>query len=350
MNHPFLENKKLVLVYFVIWIVIATVHVVVLSNAYDMTMMSAILDSIVFNFMFSFFGIPVWYVVNFTKPGKYALLNQIINHITAAAIILLIWISAGNAIMRAVVNDAGYNVYLESSITWHVITGSFYYLILVLIYYIIIYYNDLKERSVREAKLNDIVKQVELDNLRSQINPHFLFNSLNSISSLTITSPEKAQAMIIKLSDFLRYSISNPENNISTLKSEIDNIKRYLDIEEVRFGNKLIQEYDVDEKCMNKKIPAMILQPLYENAVKHGVYESTEPIKIFTECRMNNNFLNLKISNNFDPEARSRKGSGIGLKNIKERLKLIYGSYDLLKTKIEDKLFTAEISIPQEEI
>jgi two-component system, LytTR family, sensor kinase len=350
MNHPFFDNRKLIFIYFAIWIMISTIHVFILQNIYMMRYESAIADSLVFNIMFSLFGIPLWYIVSFTKPGKYAIINQLINHVTSASILLIIWISAGNAIMRVLINDPAYDVYLEGSITWHVVSGLFFYSILVLIYYIIIYYNDMKERTVREARLNDIVKQVELDNLRSQINPHFLFNSLNSISSLTITSPEKAQEMIIKLSDLLRYSISQNENNMSTLQAEMDNIKRYLDIEQVRFGSKLVQEYNVDKGCLSREIPAMILQPIFENAVKHGVYESTEPIKILTVGSMNNNILVLKISNNFDSEARSRKGAGIGLKNIKERLKLIYGSYDLLKIKTEGNIFITELLIPQKEI
>lgn len=315
-----------------------------------MKLQSAVLDSIIYNFMFSVFGIPVWYIVSHSKPGKYALINQLINHVTSASIILILWISAGSAILRATINDPVYLDYQESSLIWHVISGLFYYSILVLIYYIVIYYRDQQERSAREARLNEIVKQAELDNLRSQINPHFLFNSLNSISSLTITSPEKAQSMIIKLSDFLRYSISQTESNMSTLQAELDNIKRYLDIEQIRFGSKLVQDYNVAKECMSKEIPAMILQPIYENAVKHGVYESTEPINIRTSCSMNSNLLHLMISNNFDPEVRRRIGAGIGLKNIKERLKLIYGSYELLKTKTEGTVFIAEISIPQKEI
>lgn len=347
MNHPFFDNRKLIFIYFAIWIVISTIHVFILQNIYMMRFESAIADSLVFNIMFSIFGIPIWYVVAFTKPGKYAIINQLINHVTSATIILFIWISTGNAIMRALANDPAYDIYMEGSITWHIISGLLFYSILVLIYYIIFYYNDQKERSVREARLNDIVKQVELDNLRSQINPHFLFNSLNSISSLTLVSPEKAQEMIIKLSDFLRYSIIRSETNTSTLKDEIENIKRYLDIEQVRFGNKLVQEYMISDECLKGEIPAMILQPVYENAVKHGVYESTEPIRIITSCRMENTLLKLVIRNNYDPEAIARRGAGIGLRNIRERLKLIYGSSDLLKTKTEGNIFIAELSIPQ---
>ena len=97
------------------------------------------------------------------------------------------------------------------------------------------------------------------------------------------------------------------------------------------------------------KLPAMILQPIYENAVKHGVYESTEPIHIFTECKKTDNFLELRITNNFDTTAKSKKGAGIGLKNIKERLKLIYGNPEFLKTTIKDDKFIAELLIPQKE-
>jgi two-component system, LytTR family, sensor kinase len=350
MNHPFFNNRKLVTIYISIWIAVAAIHVFILQYIYPISTETALLDSIVFNTIFALFGIPVWYVVAYTKPGKFSVINQVINHVTSLTIIMIIWIMAGNGVLRGFISTEESSLYIEASLTWRIISGLFFYSIMVLIYYIIIYYNDLQERVSREAKLNEIVKQAELDNLRSQINPHFLFNSLNSISSLTITSPEKAQEMIIKLSDFLRYSISQSNENISTLKMELDNIRRYLDIEQVRFGSKIIQEYNISDDCLAKEVPAMLLQPLYENAVKHAVYESTEPIRILTTCRMQNNDLVLTITNNFDPDARSRKGSGIGLKNIKERLSLIYGGAAIFKTKTDGLIFTAEIFIPQKVI
>ncbi len=285
MNHPFFGNRKLVIIYCSIWIAIAAIHIFILVNTYHLLFQTALTESVISYTLFAILGIPVWYIVNFSKPGKFAVINQLINHITSAAIILIIWVSICNAICKAIITNADYRAYLDSSLTWKAVSGLFFYLILVLIYYIIIYYHDLQERVSREAKLNEIVKQAELDNLRSQINPHFLFNSLNSISSLTMSSPEKAQEMIIKLSDFLRYSITKSDENVSTLQMELDNIKRYLDIEQVRFGNKLVQEFKIDKVCMTLKVPAMILQPIYENAVKHGVYESTEPIRILTECK-----------------------------------------------------------------
>lgn len=329
---------------------VSAIHVFILQSLYLITIESAIIDGLFFNISFALLGLAIWYIVAYSKPDKKTAINQFINHFSSASIILVIWIAGCSAILKSIINEPAYLKFFDSSIAWRIVSGVFFYSIIVLIYYMIIYYNNQQEQAVREAKLNDIVKQVELDSLRSQINPHFLFNSLNSISSLTITNPEKAQEMIIKLSDFLRFSIRQPENNTTTLQVELENIKRYLDIEQIRFGSKLIKEYDVDEACLNHELPSMILQPLYENAVKHGVYESTEPITITTSCKMNGNFLQIIIRNNFDPTARSRKGAGIGLKNIKDRLHLIYGSSELLKTTIEGSVFIAELAIPIKEL
>jgi len=152
--------------------------------------------------------------------------------------------------------------------------------------------------------------------------------------------------MIVKLSDFLRYSISQQDTGLSDLLSEMNNTRRYLDIEQVRFGNKLKQEFDIPDNCSGIRVPTMILQPIFENAVKHGVYESTESIIIRTVCRLQNDFLNIIISNNYDPQSIPRKGAGIGLKNIRERLKLIYGSEQLIDTENKDNVFTVKMMIP----
>lgn len=164
---------------------------------------------------------------------------------------------------------------------------------------------------------------------------------------IVVESPSKAQEMIIKLSDFLRYTISQDSSSLVSLKEEIENAKRYLEIEQIRFGNKLQHIFNVSDKCLEKLVPAMILQPLFENAVKHGVYESTELVIITTNCISENGSLKINITNNFDPEAKSRQGTGLGIKNISERLKLMFQQNNLLNFNKEKNIFTVEIQIPQ---
>jgi len=348
MNHPFFKSIQHFILYAGAWIMVTAIHVAVLSFFYNILITFSIIDGLIFNILFALFGLSLWYIVAYSRYNKSPMLNGIITHVTSATLLLLIWISLGDFILSLFTgNNLQYDKFLSTAIPWRVISGIFYYSILILIYYIINYYNDLQERSLNEARLNEIIRTTELDLLKSQINPHFLFNSLNSISSLTITNPIKAQEMIIKLSDFLRYSISQDSGSFVSLKKEIENAKRYLEIEQIRFGNKLQHKFNISDNCLEKLVPAMILQPLYENAVKHGVYESTEEIIINTNCVSEKGVLKIKIINNFEPEAKSREGTGMGIKNISERLKLMFQQNNLLKIYKENNTFTVELQIPQ---
>jgi LytS/YehU family sensor histidine kinase len=215
----------------------------------------------------------------------------------------------------------------------------------LLAYYLFISIASLSEKNVKEAKLESLVKETELKMLQSQINPHFLFNSLNSISSLTVSDPEKARIMVIKLSDFMRYALARKDELVS-FKSELDNLRLYLDIEKVRFGDRLIIEEQIEESCLNAMIPAMALQPLYENAVKHGVYESSESVVIKTTAKLDDGFLKIEISNNYDLNSTPRKGAGIGLANVSRRLELFYSSKNIMTCSKENGIFTVAMTIP----
>jgi len=201
---------------------------------------------------------------------------------------------------------------------------------------------------VKEAQLMALVKESELNSLKSQINPHFLFNSLNSISSLTMIHPEQAQEMIIKLSDFLRYSLSNKEEKLTSLQNEIGNINRYLDIEKIRFGKRLTIAMKGYELCSELRLPGLILQPLVENAVKYGVYESTEESVIEITCQCNSSALIVSIRNAFDPDFLYKKGEGIGLKNIRSRISILYNRDDLIHIRKDHDHYEVKIIFPQQ--
>jgi LytS/YehU family sensor histidine kinase len=224
--------------------------------------------------------------------------------------------------------------------------GVLVYILIAVFYYTFYFYNKLKEKSKEETRLKELVTQTQLNELKSQINPHFLFNSLNSVSYLAVTEPQKAQDMVIKLSSFLRYSLKHKQDQLVTLEKEIAHIKLYLEIEKVRFGDKLHVQFDI-EQCKDCLIPNMILQPLYENAIKYGVYETTSSVTINTHAAKSNNNLVFTVSNNYDADAVVSKGEGIGLFNIKQRLGLVYGDTTLLQISDNNQIFTAKLVIPQ---
>ncbi|MEI6455265.1 MAG: histidine kinase [bacterium] len=351
MNHPVFLNKKSISVYFGLWILLAGIHFSIFYFLYGFTIEIAAADSLTYNFLFCIIGILMWYIVRYSIPDKSNRTNVFINHLTFLALILVFW----NGIPYLLLNYffgsfKPYRDLLSISIPYRLISGTLYYAILGMAYYLIIYYSNLQEKLKTESRLREILKETELNMLKSQINPHFLFNSLNSISSLTITNPEKAREMVIKLSDFLRYSVSMNTTRFTNLENELLNIQRYLEIEKVRFGEKLQFEFKIEGTCTEHKIPLMLLQPLFENAIKHGVYESTEQVKIEMDCYYKSGYLEIVIMNDFDPNAHPRKGTGLGLKNIRERLRLLYKTDTLLKTSVEGTKFFVFLSLPNIEI
>lgn len=201
----------------------------------------------------------------------------------------------------------------------------------------------------RSEERQNLIRQAEVNNLRAQINPHFLFNSLNSIAALTKISPEKAHDMVIRLSEFMRYSIRLNPNEMMTLNQEIKNIESYLNIEKTRFGERLEVYTNLSQDCLEAKLPNMMLQPIYENAIKHGVCQSGDVVRIFTRGTLANNELTLVIMNNFDTDEINYDGTGFGLESLKKRLSLQYGRTDLLSHYKIGNLFTLILTIPQQQ-
>ncbi|MBE0651991.1 MAG: histidine kinase [Bacteroidales bacterium] len=348
MLNPLSQNRSYIATYIMVWAAIIALHTLIINLFYGINSLTSLGDSLVFNVIFMIIGFSLWYVIRFNLKEKPSVIDIIFNHLLVALVIIVLWLGIGYFILvNLFPNNSDYITFLRHSLAWRSVTGIFYYLLFVMFYYLILYYDDLQEKLKTESELQKLVTKAELDALKSQINPHFLFNSLNSISSLTITRPEKAQDMVIKLSDFLRYSLSHSKNEQASLKEEFENLRRYLEIEKIRFGNRLKFIFDVPDKCYDSKIPNMILQPLIENSIKHGVYKSSEETEVDIRCREENDYIAIEITNDYDPDTKKPVGEGVGLQNIRKRLLLIYGRNDLLETVAEKMIFKAILKLPK---
>jgi len=154
--------------------------------------------------------------------------------------------------------------------------------------------------------------------------------------------------MILKLANFLRFILRTNELEKNKLSEELKNIRLYLDIERIRFEDKFEYVEETDDGCSIVEIPSMILQPLFENAIKHAVYETLDKVTLKLSCKIQNGFLKIVVQNNFDEAGIIKKGAGVGLKNIEERLKLIYHQNNLLDVKKEKGIFEVTLYIPIE--
>jgi len=347
MLHPVFRSWKSVVVYFGAWIIVTMVQFSILFFFYGVPGTFAFIDSLIFNMMFSLMGIILWFVVRYCPLGKGITWNMLFNHLSSAALILVGWMATSYFLLSSIFpSEARLLHFIRDSLPSQAILGVMLYVLTGLGYYLILMYNDLQERLKEEARLSELLRESELNVLKSQINPHFLFNSLNSVSSLTITDPEKAQEMVIRLSDFLRYSVSASSKQFVSLNKEMENIERYLEIEKVRFGKKLDYIHHIDPACQSMMIPATVLQPLFENAIKHGLYESTGTVCIETTCTHDTGMTIITMVNDFDSEAPRKSGTGVGLSNIRERLRLLYHRTDLLEFRAEDAKFKVILKIP----
>jgi sensor histidine kinase YesM len=346
MRNPILKNYKNRAVYAAVWTLVTAVEMVALYY-FQFTGMH-LLDVAVYHFTGAVLALLIWYPVYFNrKRNDNAWYNVLFVHLIVAVAFLAIWQAVGYVLMSLFTNgDEAYSALWLSSLLFRLSLGFLMYLIIALVYAIMIYVDQLKEKAENEIRLTEIIRDSELNLLKSQINPHFLFNSLNSVNSLILQNAEKAREMVVALSDFLRYTVLSTNQSMVSVESEVENVKRYLAIEKLRFGDKLAYHFEVSEEALQVKMPSMMLQPLFENAVKHGVCESLQTVQVWTKVEKREGYIYIEVSNDFEPGTSAKKGSGTGLKNIAERLRLLYHSNALIQVRKENERFSVTLQIP----
>ncbi len=217
------------------------------------------------------------------------------------------------------------------------------------------YYQSLQEQKEQVLKATAAAHQAQLKMLRYQLNPHFLFNTLNAISTLVLEKSEKdANMMLTKLSNFLRYTLVNQPTQRITLEQELHALGLYLDIEKVRFQDRLVIDFDIQEKARGALIPSLILQPLVENAIKYAIAPSIDGGTIYIKAEVKGDRLHIALCDN-GPGVEdlnnivSQTGSGVGINNTKERLLQIYGdAHSIEWRKMEPSGLGIYIEVPCE--
>ena len=214
------------------------------------------------------------------------------------------------------------------------------------IYYIWHYFVNDRKTLIDKIRLESLVKELELKTIKSHINPHFIFNALNSIRALVDENPERARTAITELSNILRSSMQAEKIETASLERELNLVKDYLALEHIRFEDRLQIEYDIDEDTLDQLIPPMMLQTLVENAIKHGISKSKEGgrIKVIADFRGNN--LELAVQNTGKLNGEVNK-DGFGIASTHNRLNLLYGKNAQFElSDINGEMVQAKVTIP----
>jgi two-component system LytT family sensor kinase len=228
--------------------------------------------------------------------------------------------------------------------------GVVYYFLILGIHIGIDYYKQLTAHKIKAAKLESQLANAQLSALKMQLHPHFLFNTMHAISSLMEEDVKTAQRMLTKLSDLLRQTLEFVGIQHVSLEQELDFLKSYLEIEQTRFHDRLKINYDIDSKTLNAQVPNLILQPMVENAIKHGITPKAEGGTINISAKIENENLILEISDNGKGNGNEEIKEGIGIKNTRKRLNQIYADKFLMDISSQaDKGFSVKILIPYEE-
>jgi two-component system LytT family sensor kinase len=201
-------------------------------------------------------------------------------------------------------------------------------LLIVIAVHALLYYQNFRASELAQSSLKTQLAQAQLRALKMQLHPHFLFNTLHSISSLVLEDPPKANSMIARLGDFLRLTVENSEQQLVTLKEETEFLRCYLDIEQVRFGDRLTVAFELEPQTLSAQVPHLILQPLVENAIQHAIAPRATRGQINIEAKRLNSLLRVAISDNgpgITSNANSLGKKCVGLSNVRSRLQQIYG-------------------------
>ncbi|MCC6600650.1 MAG: histidine kinase [Crocinitomicaceae bacterium] len=242
-----------------------------------------------------------------------------------------------------------YGTFLSASFPVRFVFSLLMIALLDVMFWLSYFTKEQESQEKRKKEIETLFKDAELARLHLQLQPHFLFNSLNSISALTGKQPEEARKMIQQLSDFLRGTIKKGDQQLVSMGEELHHIELYLDIEKVRFGDRLKTDIRNEKGTENLLLPSLLLQPIVENAIKFGLYNTTGEVAITICATIEKENLLINIRNPFDSGSDSpHRGTGFGLNSIQRRLYLLYARNDLLNTHCENGTFTTSLLIPQQ--
>jgi two-component system, LytTR family, sensor histidine kinase AlgZ len=334
--HPIFRNKALFAAYLVTCAILGgLLAVLVHGPGGGLNWREALIISEPLFILYAFVCLTPWYVCQQLPLASADKLKLAAYHGGTAVLATALWIALARVISYALKTGNR----LDPVIPELIAIGFLLYLLSVALHYVL-----LALEASRSAAIE--ARDAELRALKAQINPHFLFNSLNSINALTMSDPARAREMCLRLADFLRSTLGLGEKESVEWHEELKLAQAYLDIEQIRYGSRLQVQLEVDNICKNCLVPPLLLQPLIENAVKHGIATLIDGGTIRVESRVQDGRFRLAVENNFDPQAPPPRRRGLGLRNVRQRLETRFGPLASMKARAEGDRFLVEISMP----
>ena len=349
--NPILANRARLGTYLLGWVPIGALLIFVALSA-GWTPLEAIVFAVPLCLGAAFLFLSSWYLCRALPLRSARVGSHWTAWLLAAVIMSSLWSWSAMMLAWALAKVPGLEALhakAHAALTTFLGLGAVLYLATLTLHYLLDAVERGKLSENREAEFRILAQDAELRALRAQLNPHFLFNSLNSISALTTIDPAKARTMCILLSDFLRGSLRLGEKRLVSLAEEVDLLKAYLSIEQIRFGSRLQVAWELDPATLAEPIPALLLQPLVENAIKHGIAGLTEGGVVRIFARREGKVLELRVENPVDEDTPVVHGLGIGLRQVRSRLQMRFGDRMRFESGVVDGVHRVQMIFPAEE-
>lgn len=347
--HPLIVGRGRLGLYLLVWIPLALLLAYLLVVTGGLAWLEAATLSLPLALFYAFVCLAPWYMCRALPIGSSPGYKILGNHLAAAIAAGLLWIvlAKGLAVIFGRSLFAHLNERFSPQLPLVFGIGVLLYLLSVALHYVLLSIESSKEAEAREQEALTLARESELKALKAQLNPHFLFNSLNSISALATVDGQRARDMCIKLSDFLRTTLKLGDKQRINFSDELELAQAYLEVEQVRFGSRLHVEIEADADCERCIVPSLVLQPLVENAVKHGIAGLVAGGTIRLQSHCNDGWLQVKITNDFDPDSPVPSRHGLGLRNVRDRLRAVYENRARIETMMTPAShFVVELELP----
>jgi hypothetical protein len=350
--HPILGQLRRLVLYLSAWVPLAGILLYLLATLGGLSWVRAAVVAVPLCLVYAFVCLSAWYSCRGTPLETSSFSRLALTHLTAAVVASFIWLGIAKVLAFTFASlsvFAGLDQQIARDYPLLFGSGVLLYLLAVALHYVLLSDEASHEAEKREADARLLARDSELKALKTQVNPHFIFNCLNSISALTSSDPAKAREMCVLLGEFLRKTLGLSEKALIPLRDEVALLHAYLSVEQIRFGARLKLEEKTEPAALEFLIPPLLLQPLMENAVAHGVSNLIEGawIRLEISQRLPEN-LSINIENNFDPDSPRKHGTGIGLKNVRQRLSTSYGNRARFEVQTNGDRFAVAIGLPAE--
>jgi hypothetical protein len=346
--HPILGSVRRLAVYLLAWLLIGLLLSVGLGVR-DGDWLTALAFFLPLSIVFALISQSAWYVCRIFTLARSPAWQVASAQIVAAIFASALWVAAAGGWARTLdlagLGSAGAELYQNQRALLFVI-GAILFWLVAIFFYLLIAFDASKDAERANVELSLLAREAELKALRAQIDPHFIFNSLHSISSLTASDPAAARRMCLLLADFLRETLRLGGNDQIPLSEELALADRFLAIEQVRLGQRLTVARETDPAVAGCLVPPLLLQPLVENAVNHGVAQMVEGGTIRMVAARSGSTLTITLENPCDPDRQRTRGVGLGLTLLRQRLSNQYGAPDAVYAQEQDGHFKVEVRIP----